>query len=57
MAWTDHGEIHVQKVPSTPDENTRAFLEGLSGLAAAGGFASADVTSINHGTTVALGTA
>ena len=39
---------------STPDDNTRAFLEGLSGLGAASGFASEDVTSINHGTTVAL---
>jgi len=54
MAWTDAGEIHVQKVPSTPDDNTRAFLEGLSGLGGAGGFAAGDVVSINHGTTVAL---
>ena len=54
MAWTDEGEIHVQKVPSTPDDNTRAFLEGLGGLGAAGGFAAGEVASISHGTTVAL---
>ena len=34
MAWTDDGEIHVHKVPSTPDDNTRAFLDGLSGSVA-----------------------
>ena len=54
MAWTDEGEIHVQKVPSTPDDNTRAFLEGLGGLGGVGGFAAGDVASISHGTTVAL---
>jgi N-methylhydantoinase A len=54
MAWTDSGQIHVQKVPSTPDDNTRAFLDGLSGLGGAGSFDSTDVETISHGTTVAL---
>ena len=54
MAWGENGEIYVQKVPSTPDDNTRAFLEGLGGLGKVGDFATGDVTSISHGTTVAL---
>lgn len=54
MAWSDDGQIHVQKVPSTPDDNTRAFLEGLAGLGSTGEFAAGDVATINHGTTVAL---
>ncbi len=54
MAWSDEGQTHVQKVHSTPDDNTRAFLEGLGELGGTAGFAAADVESINHGTTVAL---
>ena len=54
MAWSDDGRVHVQKVPSTPDDNTRAFLEGLAGLESTGEFAAGDVESINHGTTIAL---
>ena len=54
MAWTDDGRIVVQKVPSTPDDNTRAFLDGLDGLTDACGASPADVASISHGTTVAL---
>ena len=54
MAWSDDGRIHVQKVPSTPDDNTRAFLEGLTSLENTGQFAAGDVDSINHGTTVGL---
>jgi N-methylhydantoinase A len=54
MAWSDDGRVHVHKVPSTPEDNTRAFLEGLAGLGSTGEFAAGDVETINHGTTVAL---
>ncbi|MCY4088000.1 MAG: hydantoinase/oxoprolinase family protein [Actinomycetia bacterium] len=54
MAWSDEGDVRVQKVPSTPDDDTRAFLEGLGALGDAAGFAPGDVASIGHGTTVAL---
>ena len=54
MAWTDTGEIRVQKVPSTPDDDTRAFLDGLGHLGEVASFAPGDVATISHGATVAL---
>ncbi|MEZ5098617.1 MAG: hydantoinase/oxoprolinase family protein [Thermoleophilia bacterium] len=54
MAWTDDGRIQVMKVPSTPDDNAVAFLQGLDGLCDTGAFPPGDVASVAHGTTVAL---
>ena len=51
MASMPTGEIWVQKVPSTPEDDTRAFLEGLAGLAELGGFGADEVGTISHGTT------
>ncbi len=42
MALDSAGRLQVMKVPSTPDDDTRAFLEGLAGLCETGGFAPAD---------------
>ena len=38
MAWTDDGQVFVHKTPSTPDDNTRALLDGLAALGETGGF-------------------
>ncbi len=54
MALDSEGRLRVMKVPSTPDDDTRAFLEGLAALCETGDFKPADVTSVGHGTTVAL---
>jgi N-methylhydantoinase A/oxoprolinase/acetone carboxylase beta subunit len=50
---TESGAVHVHKVPSTPAEPERAMVTGLSELCADAGLASADVTGVFHGTTVA----
>ena len=54
MAWTDDGRVFVHKTPSTPDDNTRALINGLAALGETAGFGPADVESVSHGTTVAL---
>src|SRR5262245_11629936 len=54
MAWRADGRLSVAKVPSTPDDDTRAFVDGLAAHRSAGAFEAADVVSIAHGTTVAL---
>jgi N-methylhydantoinase A len=50
---TESGSVHVHKVPSTPGEPERAMVSGLKELCAAAGLATADVTGVFHGTTVA----
>ena len=47
----DSGEITVAKVPSTPDDPSRAILEGVERLIARG-VAPADIRYLCHGTTV-----
>jgi N-methylhydantoinase A len=47
------GAVHVHKVPSTPAEPDRAMVTGLTELCTAAGVATADVTGVFHGTTVA----
>ena len=49
MAWSDDGRVHVQKVPSTPDDNMRAFLEGVTTPMQAG-----DVVFVKRGVTHAF---
>lgn len=47
------GEVHVFKRPSTPDDPSRAVLEGLREMADACGIALGEVSRLAHGTTVA----
>ena len=44
-------EVTISKVPSTPDDPSRAILQGIEGLLAKG-VAAADITFFCHGTTV-----
>src|SRR5579875_1191437 len=46
------GRYRIHKVPSTPDDPSRAVLEGLA-LIAAGGVSPASIRFFSHGTTVA----
>jgi N-methylhydantoinase A len=50
---TESGAVHVHKVPSTPAEPEQAMMSGLAELCADGGLATAEVTGVFHGTTVA----
>ena len=47
------GEAHVFKRPSTPDDPSRAILEGMGEMAEACGIALDEVSRLAHGTTVA----
>ena len=47
----DTGEMTISKVPSTPDDPSRAILQGVEGLLAQG-VAAADIGYFCHGTTV-----
>ena len=47
IALADDGRLHMVKVPSTPDDPSRAIVDGLRRLALAPGF------EVVHGTTVA----
>src|SRR5579871_3852175 len=44
-------EVTISKVPSTPDDPSRAILQGIEGLLAKG-VAAADISFFCHGTTV-----
>src|SRR6478752_5410825 len=45
------GEVTISKVPSTPDDPSRAILAGIESLLAKG-VAAADISYFCHGTTV-----
>ena len=47
------GEARVFKRPSTPDDPSRAILDGLREMAAACGIGLGEVSRLAHGTTVA----
>jgi N-methylhydantoinase A len=47
------GQRWEAKVPSTPDDRSRAFAEGIAQVLALAGRAPADVSHVLHGTTVA----
>jgi N-methylhydantoinase A len=47
------GQRWQAKVPSTPDDRSRAFAEGIAQILASAGRAPAEVTHVLHGTTVA----
>ena len=50
---TRTGEAHVHKRPSTPDDPSRAILNGLSELQEKTGIQGGDIDRFAHGTTVA----
>ena len=52
----DTGRLVFHKVPSTPDDPSRALVEGVRELVAQSGYARADVRFLIHGTTVATNT-
>ena len=49
------GEISIAKIPSTPDDPSRAILAGIEALTATG-VAAADIGYFCHGTTVGTNT-
>ncbi len=53
---TATGRVEARKVPSTPDDPSRAILDGLAGLAAGAGIGAGDIARLAHGTTVATNT-
>ena len=50
---TTSGDFHAHKRPSTPDDPSRAILDGLGELLDKAGISGADIGRIAHGTTVA----
>ena len=52
----DTGRLVFHKVPSTPADPSRALVDGVRGLAARAGVASAEILFLIHGTTVATNT-
>ena len=50
------GRLVFHKVPSTPADPSRALVDGVRGLAARAGVASAEILFLIHGTTVATNT-
>ncbi|AYD03958.1 N-methylhydantoinase A (plasmid) [Neorhizobium sp. NCHU2750] len=48
------GSLTYYKEPSTPDEPSRALIEGLQSLLKKAGMTSADVGTLMHGTTIGL---
>ena len=54
LVEADGGAIRVWKVPSTPDDPSRAIAGGVTeGLEVSAGATAKDVISFGHGTTVA----
>lgn len=49
----DTGEIHIAKVPSTPDDLSRGFMESVDGILRQNSVAPAEVTYLVHATTIA----
>jgi N-methylhydantoinase A len=49
----ESGELHLAKVPSTPDDPANGFIDGIERIRSAIGVAAADIAAVFHGTTVA----
>ncbi|MFT4585135.1 MAG: N-methylhydantoinase A [Gammaproteobacteria bacterium] len=49
----ESGELHLAKVPSTPDDPANGFINGIEHIRAMSGVEAADVAAVFHGTTVA----
>ncbi|MGD9600756.1 MAG: hydantoinase/oxoprolinase family protein [Gammaproteobacteria bacterium] len=47
------GAFHLAKVPSTPDDPARGFMDGIAHIMATGGIAPQAIGAVFHGTTVA----
>ncbi len=47
------GELHLAKVPSTPDDPANGFINGIEHITEESQIAPADVAAVFHGTTVA----
>ncbi|MDE0195121.1 MAG: hydantoinase/oxoprolinase family protein, partial [bacterium] len=54
LAFNSEGQLFAAKTPSTPDDDTRAFLTGLADLQTSADFEPSDVVGLHYGTTVAL---
>ena len=50
---TEDGRVHLHKAPSTPDDPSRAILDGLTALREAAGIGADEIGRLAHGTTVA----
>jgi N-methylhydantoinase A len=57
MTNTDSNVTRVHKVASTPDDSSKAVLDGVREICAAAGVALSDIDHIFHGTTVATNAA
>ena len=53
---TADGRVELHKTPSTPDDPSRAILDGLAALMEAAGIKSGEIGRLAHGTTVATNT-
>lgn len=49
----DSGALHLAKVPSTPDDPARGFIDGIDHIMRESGIAQAAIGAVFHGTTVA----
>jgi len=47
------GELHLAKVPSTPEDPANGFIDGIEHIIAASGIDAPDIGAVFHGTTVA----
>ena len=54
LAFNADGRLFAAKTPSTPEDDTKAFLTGLASLQASAEFEPGDVVGLHYGTTVAL---
>ncbi|MCA0997300.1 hydantoinase/oxoprolinase family protein [Alloyangia pacifica] len=54
MADAETGRVALYKEPSTPDDPSRALIEGLDKFLAREGMAASDVGGLMHGTTIGL---
>lgn len=49
----DTGEMHLAKVPSTPDDPANGFIDGIEHIVASSKIDASDIGAVFHGTTVA----
>ena len=49
----DTGAVHTTKTPTTPNDPSHGFIDGVRKIARQAGFQLAEVTAVAHGTTVA----
>ena len=49
----ESGELHLAKVPSTPDDPANGFIDGIEHIIAGGAVSADEIGAVFHGTTVA----